>query len=104
MLGAGDNVLKGSLITALFAVLPAASLADVSAPSIPDTPAGHALDDWLDAFNSGDRETFESFEKAHAPWLPLDGQMQLRERTGGYQLLSIDTSDKLWIVFRAKER
>jgi hypothetical protein len=97
-------MLKVSLITALFAVLPAASLADVSAPSIPDTPAGHALGGWLDAFNSGDREAFESFSKAHAPWLPLDWEMQLRERTGGYELLSIDTSDKLWIVFRARER
>jgi hypothetical protein len=30
--------------------------------------------------------------------------MQLRERTGGYDLSSIDQSDKLWIVFRTKER
>jgi hypothetical protein len=97
-------MLKGPLITALFAVLPTASLADVSAPSIPNTPAGHALDEWLGAFNTGDKETIDSFAKAHAPWLPLDGQMQLRERTGGYELLSIDASDKLWIVFHAKER
>ena len=89
---------------AMLAVLPALVLADASAPSIPGTPAGHALSEWLDAFNSGDRATYEAFEKAHAPWLQTDEQMQLRERTGGYDLLDISESDKLWIVFRARER
>ena len=94
----------GSFLAALLAVLPAWSLAAGSAPSIPDTPAGHALSGWLAAFNSGDRATYEAFEKAHAPWLQLDEEMQFRERTGGYDLLDISESDKLWIVFRAKER
>ncbi|HEY4367496.1 MAG TPA: S41 family peptidase [Steroidobacteraceae bacterium] len=86
---------------ALLAALPAWALADVS---VPNTPAGQALGAWLDAFNSGDQAIIESFEKAHAPWLSVDRQMQLRERTGGYDLLGIDKSDKLWIVFHAKER
>jgi hypothetical protein len=94
-------MLKGPFLAALLAVLPAWSLADVS---VPDTPAGHALSEWLEAFNSGDRATYEAFEKAHAPWLRLDEEMQFRERTGGYDLLDISESDKLWIVFRAKER
>lgn len=87
-------MLKGPLLVALLAVLPAVSLAAGSAPSIPDTPAGHALSEWLEAFNSGDRATYESFEKAHAPWLQLDEEMQFRERTGGYDLLDISESDK----------
>jgi hypothetical protein len=85
-------------------VLPASSLVAGSVPSIPDTPAGHALREWLEAFNSGDRATYEAFAKAHAAWLELDEGMQLRERTGGYDLLDISESDRLWIVFRAKER
>lgn len=84
--------------------MPVLALGAGTAPSIPDTPAGHALSAWLDAFNSGDRATFESLEKAHAAWLPLDDEMQRRERTGGYDLLSISESDKWWIVFRARER
>jgi hypothetical protein len=88
----------------LLAVIPGLALVEVAAPSIPQTPAGHALGQWLDAFNSGDRAAIESFDKTHAPWLSLDGQMQLRERTGGYDLLSIDKSDKFWVVFRTQER
>jgi hypothetical protein len=42
----------GRFLAALLAVLPALSVADVS---VPDTPAGHALGAWLDAFNSADR-------------------------------------------------
>jgi hypothetical protein len=91
-------------LSALLAVTPGLVLAAGSAPSIPDTPAGHALSEWLETFNSGDKAAIQSFDKAHASWLPLDGQMQLRERTGGYDLLSISQSDKLWIVFRTKER
>lgn len=97
-------MLKGSPIAALLAVLAAVSPAHASAPSMPDTPAGHALGEWLEAFNGGDRAAFESFAKAHAPWLPLDGEMRRRERTGGYELLSITRSDPLWIVFRIRER
>lgn len=94
----------GSFLALLLAVLPALLPADGSAPSIPDTAAGRALSEWLEVFNGGDRATLESFEKAHIPWLSLDAHMLLRERTGGYDLLSISQSDKLWIVFRAKER
>jgi hypothetical protein len=97
-------MLKGPLLVALLAALPVLSLAAGAAPSIPDTPAGHALSEWLEAFNSGDRATYEAFAKAHAAWLELDEGMQLRERTGGYDLLDISESDRLWIVFRAKER
>jgi hypothetical protein len=76
----------------------------IQSPAIPDTPAGHALSAWLDAFNSGDRARFESFEQARAPWLNLDGEMARRASTGGYDLLGIERSGKFWIVFRAKER
>jgi retinol-binding protein 3 len=94
----------GRFLGALLSVLPSLVFADASAPTIPNTPAGHALSAWLDAFNSGDSARFESFEEAHAPWLSLDRQMGLREHTGGYDLVSIDGSGKLWIVFSVKAR
>jgi len=29
-------------------------------PALPDTPAGHALAAWLDAFNTGDRDRIQA--------------------------------------------
>jgi hypothetical protein len=31
--------------------------------TVPDTPAGHTLQAWLDAFNSGDRGRIETYVK-----------------------------------------
>lgn len=94
----------GLFFRALLGILPGLALADTAAPPIPDTPAGHALASWLDAFDSGDGAKFESFAKAHAPWMNIEREMQTRARNGGYDLVSIDASGKLWIVFHAKER
>jgi retinol-binding protein 3 len=93
-----------SFLGAMVFLLPGISIAATSGPAIPDTPAGHALGSWLDAFNSVDGERIKSFDDAHAPWLTLDRAMELRAHTGGYELLSIERSGKLWIVFRAKEK
>lgn len=85
-------------------VLPGLALADASTPPIPDTPAGHALVAWLDAFNSGDSEKFAFFAKMHAPWMGFDQEKALHASTGGYDLASIDGSGHLWIVFHATSR
>src|SRR4030095_218693 len=44
-----DNMPTRPFFGALLALLPALSFADVA---VPDTPAGRALEAWLDAFNS----------------------------------------------------
>ncbi|HEV7607325.1 MAG TPA: S41 family peptidase [Steroidobacteraceae bacterium] len=85
-------------------VLASPALADATSPPIPDTPAGHALGAYLDAFNSGDRGRVESFANAHAPWIHVDEEMDTRARTGGYELVSIEGSGKLWMGFQVKER
>lgn len=89
-------------LAALIALLPAWSLADVS---LPDTPAGHALGAWLDAFNSADRARQESFMTTYAaPWMSSDGIAQWRAETGGYDLLEVYASDKTNVFFRIKAR
>lgn len=87
----------------LVTACPPLALGNTGVPSIPDTPAGHALGFWLDAFNSGDSARIRAFDKIHYPWENSDRMVVLRAHTGGYTLLSIDGSGKLWITFHVKE-
>jgi hypothetical protein len=57
--------------------------------ALPDTPAGHTLQAWLDAFNSGDRAKIEAYVKTVDPSQAVDGMVAFRSRTGGFDLLSI---------------
>jgi retinol-binding protein 3 len=72
--------------------------------SIPDTPAGHTLKVWLDAFNSGDRATEEKYLKTYDPERSLDDEMRFRGMTGGFILMQILKSDPQRIEFMVKER
>ncbi|HTW47785.1 MAG TPA: S41 family peptidase [Acidobacteriaceae bacterium] len=72
--------------------------------AIPDTPAGHTLQAWLDAFNSGDRAKIENYVKTIDPTQDTDGLIDFRGHTGGFDLLSIASSEPLHIVFRVKEK
>jgi retinol-binding protein 3 len=72
--------------------------------NIPDTPAGHTLKAWLDAFNSGDRATEENYLKTYDPERSLDDEMRFRGMTGGFILTQILKSDPQRIEFMVKER
>lgn len=85
-------------------VLLLCSAAPAQAPVIPDTPAGHVLQAWLDAFNSGDRDKIQAYLTKYEPNKPLDPTVAFRNQTGGFDLLGIDKSDRLHIEFRAKEK
>jgi hypothetical protein len=71
---------------------------------IPDTPAGHTLQAWMDAFNSGDRAKIETYVKTLDPSQSVDGMISFRNQTGGFELLSIESSDPTHIRFRVKEK
>ena len=73
-------------------------------PAIPDTPAGHALQAWLDAFNSGDRARIQAYLAKYEPTKEPEAYLGFREQTGGFELLGIDKSDRLHIEFRVKEK
>jgi hypothetical protein len=73
-------------------------------PAFPDTPAGRTLKAWFEAFNSGDRTRMESYLQKFDPARPIDSQMSFRDQTGGFDLLSIDKSDRTHIEFRVKEK
>jgi retinol-binding protein 3 len=77
--------------------------ASADAP-IPDTPAGHALSAWLDAFNSGDRTRIQTYYEQHLPPALAGSAVEFRAQTGGFELLGIRASEPLTIEFLVKER
>ena len=72
--------------------------------NMPDTPAGHTLKAWLDAFNSGDRATEEKYLKTYDPERSLDNEMSFRSMTGGFILTQILKSEPQRIEFMVKDR
>ena len=51
------------MLRRLFALLLVGVGCGLAQPTVPDTPAGHTLQAWLDAFNSGDRARIETHVK-----------------------------------------
>ena len=78
--------------------------ADESPPPIPETPAGLAFADWLDAHNSGDRAHYESFIKAHSSWLTEESMAKWRTDTGPYDLLEVTSNTPTNVFFRLKQK
>src|SRR2546426_9509894 len=74
------------------------------APAIPDTPAGHTLQAWLDAFNSGDRARIQAYIAKYEPTSAVDETVGFRDQTGGVDLLGIDKSERWHIEFGVKEK
>ena len=76
-------------------------LAQISAP---DTPAGHTLQAWLDAFNSDNRAKVEAYVKTVDKSENVDGMLSFRGQTGGFELIGIESSEPLHLRFRVKEK
>lgn len=71
--------------------------------SLPDTPAGRTASAWLTAFDSGDRAQIDSYVKTIDPRESVDGMMGFRTQTGGFDLVSVESSEPLHLRFRVKE-
>jgi retinol-binding protein 3 len=81
---------------------PLTASAQAVAPA--DTPAGHALASWLDAFNSADEMRMKAYTEKYQPTVPVALQMSFRQQTGGLDLTGIRISEPLHIEFSTKER
>lgn len=67
----------------VFAFLTSVTTASAQSPTIPETPAGHLLGGWLEAFNRGDRTTIRAFHERYNRPEILDGVLSFRNQTGG---------------------
>jgi len=61
-------------------------------PPVPDTPAGHALTDWMTAFNSGDHAQLQALYTKYHRDRPVDFVFNLRRQNGGFNLLKVESS------------
>ena len=92
------------MLCRLFVLLLVAVGCGFAQPPVPSTPAGRTLQTWLDAFNSGDRARIEAYVKTVDPSENVDGMLSFRSHTGGFELLSIESSEPLHVRFRVKEK
>src|SRR5258708_39513609 len=90
------------LLRSIFILLVSSACAWPQGPAIPDTPAGHTLQAWLDAFNSGDRARIQAYIAKYEPTGAVDETVGFRGQTGGFDLLGIDKSERVHIEFRVK--
>jgi hypothetical protein len=73
-------------------------------PLAPDTPAGRVLRAWLEAFNSGDTVQMSAYHRRYQPNASAATDLPFRERTGGFDLLTIERSEPRHIELIMKER
>jgi hypothetical protein len=92
-----------ALVLAL-ACCPLDALAAPPPPAIPDTPAGHALKAWLDAFNSGDAARIKAFAARFWPDDPVERTIGFAKQTGGFDLLEVIPADRLHLRVRVQEK
>jgi len=72
--------------------------------AIPKTPAGEALRAWLDAFNSGDTARLGAYHRRFEPEMTVGDELEFREQTGGFDLLTIERNEPLHLEFTVRER
>src|SRR5215467_12528563 len=103
-LGRGGRVLSIMLHRIVLLLVLGTACAWPQAPANPDTPAGRALQMWLDVFNSGDRARIQAYVTKYDPTDSVDEMVGFREQTGGFELQGVDKSEPLQIKFHVKEK
>jgi retinol-binding protein 3 len=86
------------------AQVPATTSTQSIVTPIPKTPAGEALREWLDAFNSADTARIAAYFRRYEPEEAWGGELGFREQTGGFDLLTIERSEPRHLEFTVRER
>jgi hypothetical protein len=91
---------------------PAQAPADLAPPKMTATEAEAArkgapfvqFSAWLDAFNSGDRAKLSQFREVNFPSMNVDAQMNLRQRTGGFDLRALEQASATTLTGVVQEK
>jgi hypothetical protein len=72
--------------------------------TVPDTPAGHTLQAFLDAFDSGDHDRIAAYVKEYDPQNSAEDLTSFSSQTGGFTLMSIigSTPDRLTFLVHGR--
>lgn len=100
-LRAGRRIQAFFKTTLLFLCVVVAARADAG---IPDTPAGHTLQAFLDAFNSGEHDRIAAYVKQYDPTNNTDGLASFSSQTGGFNFISVVESAPDRLTFRVHGR
>lgn len=75
--------------------------------TIPDTPAGRRFSAWLTALNARDRDALAAHVASYAPGTPappVEAMLNVRERSGGFDIRKIEESSDNRIVVLLQQR
>ena len=102
------NVRPFRTAVALALALGANAFAQTAKPTgnatLPDTPAGRVIADWMDAFNSGDSTKLVAYYQKYSVQRDMGAQMNRRRQSGGFDLVSIERSEPRMIETVFRER
>lgn len=70
----------------------------------PKTAAGKVMAAWLSAHSANDKAQWEAYKKQHEPGIDVEGEMSLRQATGGFDLLRIVKSEPRKVTALIKQR
>jgi len=90
--------------TAAIAAFVIASGLNAQTVTPPNTPAGHVLAAWLEAFNTGDTARMNAYYRQYQPDMSAAQTIGFRREVGGFDLLTIERSDPRHLEFTVKER
>ena len=77
---------------------------DPRSVSSPDTPAGHLLYQWLGAFNQASGPAIEAVLPNAASTAAATTQLEIRQQTGGFNLLSVVEVQPGLLAFRLRDQ
>jgi len=98
--------LRVLLLVTVFLLLSGVGTTCAAQIQFPNTPAGRQSAAWLEAFNSGTRESYRDFLQKNFPSRAgqIDQEMGFREMTGGFELKTMEESTPTKLVALVLER
>jgi CubicO group peptidase (beta-lactamase class C family) len=93
-------------VAALLFFINGACFAQSASPQLPDTPAANQAKGWLEVFNAGDIEKRRAFLQKNYPSRleRFDRETQMRQGTGGFDVMKIEESTPTKVVMLIQER